>query len=67
MEKIRNLESIADVNSGNVMAKAARNGRNNIVAMGLTICVCAVVFAFLVYTGVSAWQNGGIKMPFFGG
>jgi len=63
LEKIQSLDSIAGNSTSPMLKTALKNSRNNLLVSGLVICVCAVVFVFLVFVGFNWWKNGG-RLPF---
>ena len=63
LEKIQSLDSIAGNSTSPMLKMALKNSKNNLIASALVICVCAVVFVFLVFVGFNWWKNGG-RLPF---
>jgi hypothetical protein len=65
LEKLKNIDEIADEGATRAIDEAIKNSRNNMIASALVICACAVVLVFIIFIGFSWWQGGG-KLPFVG-
>lgn len=62
LNKIKDLDAIADEGGRNAVADGIKNSRNNLIASALVICACAVALVFIIFIGYSIWRNGGINI-----
>lgn len=67
IDKINNLDAIADEGGAIAVKDGIRNSRNNMIASALVICACAIALVFIIFVGFSIWKNGGIHLNLGGG